>query len=78
VAVTRAKERLFILAHHEGHNNGIRTFNRLSRFIDQANVRACLDTNYAMPIGSSEDSDTAQVKGYGKSELLAKLLGSMK
>ncbi len=78
VAVTRAKERLFILAHHEGHNNGIRTFNRLSRFIDQANIRACLDTNYAMPVGSPEHPDAAQVKGYGKSELLAKLLSSMK
>ncbi len=42
VAVTRAKERLFILAHHEGYNNRIHTFNRLSRFIDSDNVRHAL------------------------------------
>jgi hypothetical protein len=78
VAVTRAKERLFIVAHHEGYNNGIHTFNRLSRFIDSANVRACLDLSYAMPRGSCEEVGVRPVEGYNKPELLAKLLGSMK
>jgi len=78
VAVTRAKERLFILAHHEGYNNGIHTFNRLSRFIDSANVRACLDLKYAFPSGFGKAAHSEPGQGYSKSELLAKLLGSMK
>jgi DNA helicase-2/ATP-dependent DNA helicase PcrA len=78
VAVTRAKERPFILAHHEGYNNGIHTFNRLSRFIDSANVRACLDLKYATPSGSYAKTVTGPVEGYNKHELLTKLLGSVK
>jgi DNA helicase-2/ATP-dependent DNA helicase PcrA len=78
VAVTRAKERLFIVAHHEGYNNGIHTFNRLSRFIDSANVRACLNLHYAMPSGSHEEFGVRPIEGYNQPELLAKLLGSMK
>ncbi len=78
VAVTRAKERLFILAHHEGYNNGIHTFNRLSRFIDSDNVRARLDLKYAMPQYSYGKDNVALVEGYNKDELLAKLLGSLK
>jgi DNA helicase-2/ATP-dependent DNA helicase PcrA len=78
VAVTRAKERLYILVHHEGRNNGIHTFNRLSRFIDTANVRSCLDERYAPPFPAGEGPGARPVAGYGKSELLKKLLGSMK
>jgi DNA helicase-2/ATP-dependent DNA helicase PcrA len=78
VAVTRAKERLYILVHHEGRNNGIHTFNRLSRFIDTANVRSCLDERYAPPTPAGEGPGPRPVAGYGKSELLKKLLGSMK
>jgi len=79
VAVTRAREQLYILAHHEGRNNGIHTFNRLSRFIDEPNVRACLDQNYLFPRPSEDgEADAGPVSGYGKSELLAKLLGSIK
>jgi DNA helicase-2/ATP-dependent DNA helicase PcrA len=78
VAITRARERLYILVHHEGRNNGIRTFNRLSRFIDKANVRACLNQNYAFPHSSGEGPASEPVKGYDKSELLAKLLETMK
>jgi DNA helicase II / ATP-dependent DNA helicase PcrA len=78
VAITRAKERLFVLAHHEGRNNGIHTFNRLSRFIDAANVRACLSQGYAFSPASTEEPDPGSVAGYNKPELLAKLLGSLK
>ncbi|MBP7529977.1 MAG: ATP-dependent helicase, partial [Syntrophorhabdaceae bacterium] len=79
VAVTRARERLWVLAHHEGRNNGIHTFNRLSRFIEARNVRACLDEKYDM---GGVKGDTAGVAafpdGLSKDDLLEKLLRSMK
>jgi DNA helicase II / ATP-dependent DNA helicase PcrA len=78
VAITRAREHLYILVHHEGRNNGMHTFNRLSRFVDATNVRACLDQNYAFTRAGSETAEAVSGQGYGKSELLAKLLGSMK
>jgi DNA helicase II / ATP-dependent DNA helicase PcrA len=78
VAITRARERLYILVHHEGRNNGIHTFNRLSRFIDAANVRECLDQAHAFPAAEGQTPGSGQIAGYGKSELLAKLLDSMK
>ena len=78
VAITRARERLYILVHHEGRNNGIHTFNRLSRFVDNTNVRACLDQNYIFPSTSTDGAAPDQVKGYQGSELLTRLLESMK
>ncbi len=79
VAVTRAKEELYILLHHEGRNNGIHTFNRLSRFVDAPNVRACLNENYTYtPAGGARPEGSGPVAGVGQAELLAKLLGSMK
>lgn len=80
VAITRAKEQLFIILHHEGHNNGLRTFNRLSRFLDAANVKACLNENHAVAPVSDEGPDSAggPGAGYNRAELLAKLLDVMK
>ena len=80
VAITRAKEQLFIILHHEGYNNGIHTLNRLSRFLDAANVKACLNENYAyLPAsGDAPDALGGSVVGFRKAELLEKLLGSMK
>jgi len=78
VAVTRAKERLYILVHHEGRNNGIHTFNRLSRFVDAANVRACLDEKNEAGRGPEDAPADRSITGYAKSELLARLLGSLK
>ena len=78
VAITRARERLYILAHHEGRNNGIHTFNRLSRFIDAANVRAALDQKHAFPHTSGQEPDIDPMSSYGKTELLSKLLDSLK
>ena len=78
VAVTRARDRLYVLVHHEGRNNGIHTFNRLSRFIDTANVRSCLDERYAPPTPAGAGPGARPVAGYEKSQLLKKLLGSMK
>jgi DNA helicase-2/ATP-dependent DNA helicase PcrA len=79
VAVTRARERLYILVHHEGRNNGIHTFNRLSRFIDAVNVRACLDEKHTTTSDPCYDAPAGKpITGYAASELLAKLLGSIK
>jgi len=78
VAVTRARERLYILAHHEGRNNGIHTFNRLSRFIDAANVRAVLDQKPAFPSAAAQEADVQVTQAYDRGELLSKLLGSLK
>ncbi len=41
-------------------------------------VRPCLDEKYAPPSVAAEGLDAGRVTGYGKSELLAKLLGSVK
>ncbi len=77
VAITRARERLYILAHHEGRNSGIRTFNRLSRFVDVANVRACLDQNHPFsPSGQAPDEGPGS--GFDKKEFLSRLLDSFK
>ena len=43
VAVTRAKNRLFLTVHHEGTRGGITQFNKFSRFVDIPNVFAKLD-----------------------------------
>jgi DNA helicase-2/ATP-dependent DNA helicase PcrA len=79
VAVTRARERLYILAHHEGRNNGIHTFNRLSRFIEAPNVRACLDETHrqgGFPADEPRLSDPGE--RLSREDLLEKLLRSMK
>jgi superfamily I DNA/RNA helicase len=51
---------------------------RLSRFIDAANVRACLDQQHAFPAVCGQVPSIDQTPGYGKTDLLAKLLGSLK
>ncbi len=43
VAVTRAKNRLFLSMHHEGLRGGITQFNKVSRFIDAPNILSTLD-----------------------------------
>jgi len=60
VAITRAKNRLFLTLHHEGMRGGIYQFNRVSRFIESPNVRAKLDLGEEDPSGqmsSPECSD---------------------
>jgi DNA helicase-2/ATP-dependent DNA helicase PcrA len=78
VAITRARERLYVLAHHEARNNGIRTFNRLSRFIDAANVRACLDKHHPFPTSAENEGDAATVPVLDRQELISRLLDSLK
>lgn len=79
VAVTRARETLTILVHHEGRDNGIHTFNRLSRFIEPENVMACLDLT---DLSSFRDNCAREACPDGapdaSAQLLARLLDSMK
>jgi DNA helicase-2/ATP-dependent DNA helicase PcrA len=46
VAITRAKNRLFLSFHHEGTKGGIYQFNKISRFVDVANVLAKLQVDF--------------------------------
>lgn len=78
VAITRAREKLYILAHHEGRNNGIHTFNRLSRFVEAPNVRACLNEKRASAAGIFDETDDRVTQRYSAEGLLAKVLDSMK
>jgi DNA helicase-2/ATP-dependent DNA helicase PcrA len=43
VAVTRAKNHLFLSLHHEGMRGGISQFNKVSRFLDSPNIRAKIE-----------------------------------
>lgn len=43
VAVTRARNDLFLTMHHEGTRGGITQFNKISRFVDAPNVLSKLD-----------------------------------
>ncbi|MFA6079108.1 MAG: ATP-dependent helicase [Candidatus Omnitrophota bacterium] len=43
VAVTRAKDNLFLSLHHEGMRGGISQFNKVSRFVDAPGVLSRLD-----------------------------------
>ena len=43
VAITRAKDRLFLSLSHEGIRGGITQFNKVSRFLDHKNILASLD-----------------------------------
>jgi DNA helicase-2/ATP-dependent DNA helicase PcrA len=74
VAVTRARDRLFLSMHHEGMRAGITQFNKISRFIDTPNVLASLDTDLAFEGRSGDgidldDNDDIIVK-YDKDSLL--------
>jgi DNA helicase-2/ATP-dependent DNA helicase PcrA len=82
VAVTRAKNRLFLTLHHEGTRGGIYQFNKMSRFLDSRNVLSKLDRREAdrpgaagTGAGKAPDEETAEdVTGYSKSTLLRKVL----
>ncbi|MGE5893233.1 MAG: ATP-dependent helicase [bacterium] len=57
VAVTRAKNRLFLTLHHEGMRGGIYQFNKVSRFLDAPNVLARLDCRDPLSLGGAARSD---------------------
>jgi len=79
VAVTRAKDRLFLTLHHEGMRGGIAQFNKVSRFVDMPNVLAKLDVRgtYGRPVEKSHEGEAAGSQHlYDKSALLKKIIDS--
>ncbi|MCX5678877.1 MAG: ATP-dependent helicase [Candidatus Omnitrophica bacterium] len=78
VAVTRAKNRLFLSMSHEGSRGGITQFNKISRFLDAANVLAGLDQKVIFEPTEDPDIDLDDSDGimpaYNKSSLLKRVI----
>ena len=78
VAITRAKNGLFLSLNHEGMRGGITQFNKISRFIDTRNVLANLDQKVILPPGAGEDTDFDEEDGitpiYDKDDLLRNVM----
>jgi superfamily I DNA/RNA helicase len=74
VAMTRAKHELYLTLAHEGFRGGIRTYSRLSRFLDNTEAQSCLDVS-----GSNQlvmiDRDRVGGPVFQKRELIRKILG---
>lgn len=81
VAVTRAKDALFMSLCHEGFRSGISQFNKLSRFIDSSNILARLDQNAVAGPDSGEgielDDGDGIIVAYDKETLLRDVLDSI-
>ena len=79
VAVTRAKNRLFLSMHHEGVRGGITQFNKVSRFADVPNVLAKLDVRgtSGQPVEGPHGEETDESSRiYDKAALLRKIIDS--
>ncbi len=74
VAVTRARKKLFLSMHNEGRNGGINTFNRLSRFINEAKVLDKLETDYSWFEEEDFDLDDPGDSGIKKQDLNHKMM----
>jgi DNA helicase-2/ATP-dependent DNA helicase PcrA len=77
VAITRAKNRLFLTVHHEGTRGGITQFNKFSRFVDIPNVFAKLDVEdtskpIRKEISQREAKETPSL--YDKKSLLERII----
>jgi len=73
VALTRAKNRLFLSMHHEGLRGGITQFNKISRFIDTPDVLAALDQELRFEREAGEidiDDNDDIIAYYDKDSLL--------
>ena len=57
VAVTRAKNNLFLSLNYEGTRGGITQFNKMSRFIDNSNILSRLDQKAIFAGGAEDDID---------------------
>ncbi|MGE5196954.1 MAG: ATP-dependent helicase [Deltaproteobacteria bacterium] len=76
VAVTRAKDYLFLSMHHEGGRGGITQFNRISRFVDVPNVLAALERDVILDKEGGDFLDDLPDREpiYGKDELLKRII----
>lgn len=81
VAITRAKNNLYLSMHNEGYNSGISTFNKLSRFLNTPGVSAKIDSDFKHLLPEStwrneEDEDSYDINdkpSYTKSSLYRRL-----
>lgn len=80
VAVTRAKNNLYLSMHNEGFNSGISTFNKLSRFLNTKPVLAKIDSDFSRLVpeddwqkNSDEDSYDINKPYHTKSSLYRRL-----
>ncbi|MGO9379790.1 MAG: ATP-dependent helicase [Dissulfurispiraceae bacterium] len=80
VAVTRAKNRLYLTLHHAGQRGGLTQFNKMSRFVDTPDILSKLDSRdvakYAVSLEAEEATDMAKI--YDKKTLLHKIMDSYK
>ena len=80
VAITRAKNTLYLTLHHEGNRGGITQFNKMSRFVDTPEILAKLETKdiakYAVSRKAEEAAEMAKI--YDKKTLLNKIMDSYK
>ena len=77
VAITRAKNELFLSLHHQGTRGGITQFNKISRFVDVTNVLSNLDrsgvTGFKAEQIARPETPEKIVPIYDKESLLKKL-----
>ncbi len=81
VAITRARNRLFLTLHHEGLRGGIVQFNKISRFVDAPNVLSKLDSKgFTRPEAKSATCEEAESlpQYYDKESLLKKVMDFLK
>ncbi|MCX7856621.1 MAG: ATP-dependent helicase [Deltaproteobacteria bacterium] len=74
VAITRAKNHLFLSMHHEGTKGGINRFNKVSRFLDTPNVLSRLETEPPYSFEHKEDKKPEALEQiYDKKSLIDKV-----
>jgi DNA helicase-2/ATP-dependent DNA helicase PcrA len=80
VAITRAKNTLYLTLHHDGQRGGITQFNKMSRFVDTPEILAKLETKDIAKYTVSREAKEAveMAKFYDKKTLLNKIMDSYK
>jgi DNA helicase-2/ATP-dependent DNA helicase PcrA len=80
VAITRAKNTLYLTLHHDGQRGGITQFNKMSRFVDTPEILAKLETKDIAKYTVSREAKEAveMAKFYDKKTLRNKIMDSYK
>lgn len=77
VGITRAKNRLYLSMNHEGSRGGITQFNKVSRFIDSAQIQDALDRKFIEPDQTETfdlDDDDCVEPFYDRKSLLKQIM----
>lgn len=78
VAVTRAKNRLYLSMSHEGFRGGVSQFNKISRFVDASNVLNKLDQKVLLETSDDPDIDLDEdddiIPAYSKNTLIRRVI----